>query len=82
MTDSNLRPTDAIDHVLTYEEMFQRRVSIAKYREQKIPESAIRNLVVRELDDIVHKSFKKQIQSTVNDSDKLGKNFLGSNQKD
>lgn len=59
MTDPNQRPTDAIDHVLTYEEMFQRRVSIAKYREQKIPESAIRNLVVRELDDIVHKSFKK-----------------------
>jgi hypothetical protein len=33
--------------------MFQRRVTVAKYREQKIPESAIRNLVVREMDDIL-----------------------------
>ena len=62
--------------------MFQRRVSIAKYREQKIPESAIRNLVVRELDDIVLKSFKKQILSTVEDPNKLGKNLHGGNLKD
>jgi hypothetical protein len=34
---------------------------VAKYREQKIPESAIRNLVVRELDDLVQKSFKKEL---------------------
>ena len=62
--------------------MFQRRVSIAKYREQKIPESAIRNLVVRELDDIVLKSFKKQILSTVDDPNKSGKKLQGGNQKD
>lgn len=49
---------------LTYEEMFQRRVQNAKYREQKIPQSAIKNLVVRELDECLSKSFKKHMSST------------------
>ena len=49
---------------LTYEEMFQRRVMIAQYREQKIPQSAIKNLVIRELDEYLEKSFKKLINSS------------------
>jgi len=48
---------------LTYEEMFQKRVENAQFREQKIPQTAIKNLVVKELDEFLQKQFKKHMNS-------------------
>ena len=51
----------SILHLKTYEEMFQRRLNEARFREQKIPQVAIQKLVKIEMDDYIGKSFKKNL---------------------
>jgi hypothetical protein len=53
-------PANPIAHINAYE-VFQRRLSTAKFKEQRIPESAIRKLVKLEMDDYVQKTFYRAL---------------------
>ena len=61
--EDNIQNPDPIQHILTYEEMFLKRVTKAKFREQTIPQTAIRKMVAHEMEQYVFKTFKKSLES-------------------
>lgn len=84
--DKNLF-NDPIAHLKIYEEIFQKKVQQARFKEQRIPQSAIKKLIKVELDDYLLKTFRKALGSNgfndLNEKSKAGErdsNILVQNQ--
>ena len=55
--------------------MFLKRVQKAKFREQTIPQTAIRKMVAHEMEQYVVKTFKKSLECWQNACDKKSLNL-------